>query len=177
MLITGLLLPDCSAHLSHTVFIAVRCTAEKTVWTGEVEVGFRSNVVVQSPSLATLCLFPPFSHVLLLFLTFPIQMLMAVEDACPFATLPRSFLAQVSPVPERCHSLGDLSRSPTTGRRAATYATSSSANASPLRRVLTRRMNTCPHQELQQPLHTSACAVLLEQPVCSPLSLWHFVSK
>lgn len=104
---------------------------------------------------------------------------MPVEDTSPCATLPRSHLAQVGPVPERWHSLGDLSRSPVLGRRAAMYATSSSADISPLRRVLTRRMNACPHQHLQprQPLRTSARAVVLEQPVCSPLSLWHFVSK
>ncbi|KAM7367296.1 hypothetical protein PAMP_015209 [Pampus punctatissimus] len=63
------------------------------------------------------------------------------------------------------------------GRRAAAYATSSSADVSPLRRVLTRRMNMCPHHQHQQPLHTSACTVVLEQPVCSPYSLWHFVKK
>ncbi|XP_071358720.1 membrane-associated guanylate kinase, WW and PDZ domain-containing protein 2a isoform X4 [Trachinotus anak] len=110
----------------------------------------------------------------------PLPTIYRVEDVSPCATLHRPPLAQVGPVPERCHSLGDLSRSPTLGRRAAAYTTSSSADVSPLRRVLTRRMNMCPHQHQQQqhqPLHTSACAVVLEQPVCSPLSLWHFVKK
>ncbi|XP_039998842.1 membrane-associated guanylate kinase, WW and PDZ domain-containing protein 2a isoform X4 [Xiphias gladius] len=112
----------------------------------------------------------------------PLPTIYRVEDASPCATLPRSPLAQVGQVPERCHSLGDLSRSPTLGRRAGLYATSSSADVSPLRRVLTRRMNMCPHhqqqqQEQHQQLHTSACAVVLEQPVCSPFSLWHFVKK
>ncbi|XP_051248323.1 membrane-associated guanylate kinase, WW and PDZ domain-containing protein 2a isoform X4 [Dicentrarchus labrax] len=108
----------------------------------------------------------------------PLPTIYRVEDASPCATLHRSPLVQVGPVPERCHSLGDLSRSPTLGRRAAAYATSSSADVSPLRRVLTRRMNMCPyHHQQQQPLHTSACTVVLEQPVCSPFSLWHFVKK
>ncbi|XP_062239087.1 membrane-associated guanylate kinase, WW and PDZ domain-containing protein 2a isoform X3 [Platichthys flesus] len=109
----------------------------------------------------------------------PLPSIYRVEDAKPCATLPRSALTQVGPVPERCHSLGDLSRSPTLCRRAAVYATtSSSTDVSPLRRVLTRRRNMCPHQrQQQQPLHTSACAVVLEQPVCSPYSLWHFVKK
>ncbi|XP_035003620.2 membrane-associated guanylate kinase, WW and PDZ domain-containing protein 2a isoform X1 [Hippoglossus stenolepis] len=114
----------------------------------------------------------------------PLPTIYRVEDAKPCATLPRSALTQVGPVPERCHSLGDLSCSPTLCRRAAVYATSSSTDVSPLRRVLTRRMNMCPHQQQrrqrrqqQQPLHTSACAVVLEQPVCSPYSLWHFVKK
>ncbi|KAM3587552.1 uncharacterized protein V6R79_008829 [Siganus canaliculatus] len=121
----------------------------------------------------------------------PLPTIYRVEDASPCATLPRPPLVQVGPLPERCHSLGDLSRSPTLGRRAAAYATSSSANVSPLRRVLTRRMNMCPHQhqqqqqqqqqqqkpQQQQPLHTPACTVVLEQPVCSPFSLWHFVKK
>ncbi|XP_069021024.1 membrane-associated guanylate kinase, WW and PDZ domain-containing protein 2a isoform X3 [Embiotoca jacksoni] len=109
----------------------------------------------------------------------PLPTIYRVEDASRCATLPRPPLVQVGPVPERCHSLGDLSRrSPTLGRRAAAYATSSSADVSPLRRVLTRRMNACPHQRhQQQPLHTSACTVVLEQPVCSPVSLWHFVKK
>ncbi|KAG8005557.1 Membrane-associated guanylate kinase [Nibea albiflora] len=115
----------------------------------------------------------------------PLPTIYRVEDVSPFATLPRPPpLVQVGPVPERCHSLGDLSRSPTLGRRV--YATSASADVSPLRRVLTRRMNVCPHQQhqhhhnqqqQQQPLHTSACTVVLEQPVCSPFSLWHFVKK
>ncbi|KAK5606278.1 hypothetical protein CRENBAI_024081 [Crenichthys baileyi] len=97
-----------------------------------------------------------------------------VEDASPSPTLPRRPRAQVGRLPERCHSLGDLSRSPTTGRRAPSYATSSSADVSPLRSVLTRRMNTCPHRQRHpQPLYASACTVLLEQPVCSPYSLWH----
>lgn len=112
--------------------------------------------------------------------SFSLQTLMPVEDASPCATLPRSPLAQVGPVPERCHSLGDLSHSPSLGRRATAYATSSSADVSPLRRVLTRRMKICPNQQQQQqqqPLHTSACTVVLEQPVYSPFSLWHFVSK
>lgn len=106
-----------------------------------------------------------------------------VEGAAPCATLPRSHhLAQVAPLAERCHSLCDLSRSsPTAARRAAAaYATSSSANVSPLRRVLTRRVNPCPHQHrhLQEvPLRSSACTVLLEQPICSSASLWHLVSK
>ncbi|KAM4569467.1 membrane-associated guanylate kinase, WW and PDZ domain-containing protein 2a isoform 3-T3 [Odontesthes bonariensis] len=108
----------------------------------------------------------------------PLPTIYRVEDASPSATLPRPPRAQVGLVPERCHSLGDLSRSPALGRRAAAYATSSSADVSPLRHVLTRRMNMCPHhQQHQQPLHTSACTVVLEQPVCSPYSLWHFVKK
>ncbi|XP_037615841.1 membrane-associated guanylate kinase, WW and PDZ domain-containing protein 2a isoform X4 [Sebastes umbrosus] len=116
----------------------------------------------------------------------PLPTIYRVEDVIPCATLPRPPRVQVDPVPERCHSLGDLSRSPTLGRRVAAYATSSSADVSPLRRVLTRRMNTCPHhqhhhqqqqQQQRQPLHTSACTVVLEQPVCSPFSLWHFVKK
>ncbi|KAM9846170.1 membrane-associated guanylate kinase, WW and PDZ domain-containing protein 2a [Aulostomus maculatus] len=110
----------------------------------------------------------------------PLPTIYRVEDASPCATLPRSPLAQVGPRPERCHSLGDLSRSPPAVRRAAAFATSSSADVSPLRRVLTRRMNMCPHQQQQQqqqPLRTSACTVVLEQPVYSPLSLWHFVKK
>ncbi|XP_034719895.1 membrane-associated guanylate kinase, WW and PDZ domain-containing protein 2a isoform X3 [Etheostoma cragini] len=105
----------------------------------------------------------------------PLPTIYRVEDASPCAPLPRSPLVQVGSGPVRCHSLSDLSRSPTLGRRAA--ATSSSADVSPLRRVLTRRMNTCPHQQQRQPLHTSACTVVLEQPVCSPFSLWHFVKK
>ncbi|XP_055087970.1 membrane-associated guanylate kinase, WW and PDZ domain-containing protein 2a isoform X4 [Periophthalmus magnuspinnatus] len=104
----------------------------------------------------------------------PLPTIYRVEDVCPFATLPRPFLAQVGTVHERCRSMSDLPRSPAAGRRAAAFGTSSSASASPLRRVLTRRMNTCPHQE---PLHTSACTVLLQQPVLSPESLWHFVKK
>ncbi|XP_047192329.1 membrane-associated guanylate kinase, WW and PDZ domain-containing protein 2a isoform X4 [Scophthalmus maximus] len=111
----------------------------------------------------------------------PLPSIYRAEDAKPCATLPRSVLAQVGAVPERCHSLGDLSRSPAQGRRAAACAASSSADVSPLRRVLTRRMNMCPHhhqqQQQQQPLHASACAVVLEQPVCSPFSLWHIVKK
>lgn len=109
---------------------------------------------------------------------FSLQTLTPVEDASPCATLPRSPHVQVGPVPERCHSLSDLSRSPALGCRTASYTKSSSADVSPLRRVLTRRMNMCPnHRQKQRPLHTSACAVVLEQPVCSPYSLWHFVSK
>ncbi|CAL9682844.1 unnamed protein product [Knipowitschia caucasica] len=104
----------------------------------------------------------------------PLPTIYRVEDACPFATLPRSFLAQVGTVHERCHSLSDLPRSPATGRRPAAFTTSSSASASPLRRILTRRMNMCPNQE---PLHTSACTVLLQQPVFTPPSLWHCVKK
>ncbi|XP_026218272.1 membrane-associated guanylate kinase, WW and PDZ domain-containing protein 2a isoform X2 [Anabas testudineus] len=109
----------------------------------------------------------------------PLPTIYRVEDASPCATLPRSPLVQVSSVPERCRSLCDLSHSPTLGRRAAAYTTSSSAHVSPLRRVLTRRMNLCPNQQQQQqqPLHTSSCTVVLEQPVCSPFSLWHFVKK
>ncbi|CAG5927429.1 unnamed protein product [Menidia menidia] len=111
----------------------------------------------------------------------PLPTIYRVEDASPCATLPRPPRGQAGPagpVPERCRSLGDLSRSPALGRRAAAYATSSSADVSPLRHVLTRRMNMCPHhQPYQQPLHTAACTVVLEQPVCSPYSLWHFVKK
>ncbi|XP_014877207.1 membrane-associated guanylate kinase, WW and PDZ domain-containing protein 2-like, partial [Poecilia latipinna] len=108
----------------------------------------------------------------------PLPAIYRAEDASPSATLPRRPRAQAGPVPERCHSLGDLSRSPTTGRRAPSYATSSSAEVSPLRSVLTRRMNTCPHRQRHpQPLYASACTVLLEQPVCSPYSLWHIVKK
>ncbi|KAK9525806.1 hypothetical protein VZT92_016484 [Zoarces viviparus] len=116
----------------------------------------------------------------------PLPTIYRVEDASPCSTLPRSARVQVGAVPERCHSLGDLSRSPTLGRRVAACDTSSSADASPLRRVLTRRMNMCPHHHQHhhhhhhqqcQPLPTSACAVVLEQPVCSPFSLWHFVKK
>ncbi|KAK1906321.1 Membrane-associated guanylate kinase WW and PDZ domain containing protein 2 [Dissostichus eleginoides] len=110
----------------------------------------------------------------------PLPTIYRVEDASPCATLPRPPRVQVGPLPERCHSLSDLSHSPTPGRRAAAYATSSSTDISPLRRFLTRRMNTCPHHQNQQtqrqPLHASACTVL-EQPVCSPYSLWHFVKK
>ncbi|KAM3858834.1 membrane-associated guanylate kinase, WW and PDZ domain-containing protein 2a [Diretmus argenteus] len=112
----------------------------------------------------------------------PLPTIYREEDASPSATLPRSPLARIGPVPERCHSLSDLTPSPILGRRAAVYGMSSSANVSPLRCVLTRRINTCPHhhqpqQQQQQPLHTSACTVVLEQPVCSPVSLWHFVKK
>ncbi|XP_047430996.1 membrane-associated guanylate kinase, WW and PDZ domain-containing protein 2a isoform X4 [Mugil cephalus] len=109
----------------------------------------------------------------------PLPAIYRVEDASRCATLPRPPLAQVGSAPGRCHSLGDLSRSPTTGRRAYAYASSSSADVSPLRRVLTRRMNTCPHhQQLPPPpLHASACTVVLEHPLCSPYSLWHFVKK
>ncbi|XP_027899125.1 membrane-associated guanylate kinase, WW and PDZ domain-containing protein 2a isoform X1 [Xiphophorus couchianus] len=108
----------------------------------------------------------------------PLPAIYRAEDASPSATLPRRPCAQVGPAPERCHSLGDLSRSPKTGRRAPSYATSSSAEVSPLRSVLTRRMNTCTHRQRHpQPLYASACTVLLEQPVCSPYSLWHIVKK
>ncbi|XP_068162652.1 membrane-associated guanylate kinase, WW and PDZ domain-containing protein 2a isoform X3 [Antennarius striatus] len=108
----------------------------------------------------------------------PLPSIYRVEEAGPCATLPRSHLIQVSPVPERSYSLSDLPRSPTLGRRAAA-CTSSSANVSPLRRILTRRMNMCPHHDhqQQQPLHNPTCTVVLEQSVCNPLSLWHFVKK
>ncbi|XP_068611533.1 membrane-associated guanylate kinase, WW and PDZ domain-containing protein 2a [Brachionichthys hirsutus] len=103
----------------------------------------------------------------------PLPSIYRVEEAGPCATLPRAHLIQVIPVPERSHSLSDLSRSPTLGRsRAAAANASSPANVSPLRRVLTRRMNVCP-----RPPHSPACTVVLEQPVCTPLSLWHFVKK
>ncbi|KAM9328026.1 membrane-associated guanylate kinase, WW and PDZ domain-containing protein 2a [Pholidichthys leucotaenia] len=108
----------------------------------------------------------------------PLPTIYRVEDASPCATLPRTPHTQVGPVPVRCHSLGDLSRSPALGHRTALYTASSSADVSPLRRVLTRRMNMCPSpKQRQQPPHTSACAVVLEQPACSPYSLWHFVKK
>ncbi|KAI4802942.1 hypothetical protein KUCAC02_006509, partial [Chaenocephalus aceratus] len=110
----------------------------------------------------------------------PLPTIYREEDASPCATLPRPPRVQAGPLPDRCHSLSDLSRSPTPSCRAAAYATSSSTDVSPLRRFLTRRMNTCPHHQNQQtqrqPLHASACTVL-EQPVCSPYSLWHFVKK
>lgn len=186
----GLLLPDSTLYQ----FVTVGCVLlEKTVWTRKVEVCFCSNVVSRhSESRACLCgsvhwgsfssfsihlcLFPPLPASFYSF--FSLQTLMPVEDASPCATLPRSHLVQVGPVPERCHSLSDLSRSPALGRRTASYTKSSSADVSPLRRVLTRRMNMCPnHKQKQQPLRTPACAVVLEQPVCSPYSLWHFVSK
>ncbi|TWW64782.1 Membrane-associated guanylate kinase, WW and PDZ domain-containing protein 2 [Takifugu flavidus] len=116
-------------------------------------------------------------HARPLILLSPVQNPIPVADASPCSTLPRPRLAQVGVAPERCHSLGDLSRSPSFGRRAV-YATSSSADVSPLRRVLTRRMNTCPHQrQRQQPARGPACTVVVEQPVCSPVSLWHLVKK
>lgn len=172
LLMTSLLLPESSTNSPPTR--AVGCMKKLSgPLEVEVEVCLHSESRHSSEALSS-----PSPH-LLPPPPFPCKTLMPVEDASPCATLPRSHLAQVGPVPERWHSLGDLSRSPTLGRRAATYATSSSADISPLRRVLTRGMNACPHQHRQQrqPLHTSACAVVLEQPVCSPLSLWHFVSK
>lgn len=166
---------------------AAGCAAVKeSVWTVEAEVCFSSPspLQVRNPPSLTLCvpssealsprlpsLLPPCSSFFLTLLT-------PVEDAAPSATLPRRLRAQIGLVPERCHSLGDLSRSPTTGRKAPSYAASSSADVSPLRSVLTRRMTTCPHgQRHPQPLHASTCTVLLEQPLCSPFSLWHIVSK
>ncbi|KAM9823924.1 membrane-associated guanylate kinase, WW and PDZ domain-containing protein 2a [Neosynchiropus ocellatus] len=104
----------------------------------------------------------------------PLPAIYRVGSASPCATLPRSPLVQVGLLSERSHSLGDLSCSPQAVRRAAAYATSSSANASPLRSVLTRRLKRCPHH---RPPPASACAVLLERPVCSPLSLWQLLKK
>lgn len=64
---TGLLLPDSSANSPPA--IAVGCTArkKKTVWTGEVEVCFHSNIVVhRSESLqwGSLCSLSPHLHLL-----------------------------------------------------------------------------------------------------------------
>lgn len=93
-------------------------------------------------------------------------------DAGPSSTLPRPRPAPAGPQPERCRSLGDLSRSPPVGRRAAVRAASSSADVSPLRRVLTRRMNTCAHHRPRP-----ACTVVVQKPVCSPAPLWCSASK
>ncbi|XP_023808415.1 membrane-associated guanylate kinase, WW and PDZ domain-containing protein 2 isoform X5 [Oryzias latipes] len=102
----------------------------------------------------------------------PLPTIYRVEDASPCATLPRPPRAQFGAAPGRCHSLGDLSRSPALARRAAAHAAYCSADVSPLRQVLTRRLNVQPTP------HNPACTtVVLEQPVCSPYSLWHFVKK
>lgn len=112
-------------------------------------------------------------HVRLLILLSPVQTWPPpAVDAGPSSTLPRPRPAQAGPQPERCRSLGDLSHSPPFGRRAAVRAASSSADVSPLRRVLTRRMNSCAHH---RPRPT--CTVVVEQPVCSPAPLWCSASK
>nr|XP_043876310.1 membrane-associated guanylate kinase, WW and PDZ domain-containing protein 2-like isoform X3 [Solea senegalensis] len=104
----------------------------------------------------------------------PLPTIYRVEDAGPCATLPRPPPAQVDAVaPERCHSLGDLPHSPALGRRVA----SSSANVSPLRHVLTRRMTMCPHHHQHQHQQHQQQHHQQQPPVCSALSLWHVVKK
>ncbi|XP_054608752.1 membrane-associated guanylate kinase, WW and PDZ domain-containing protein 2a isoform X5 [Dunckerocampus dactyliophorus] len=99
----------------------------------------------------------------------PLPAIYRVEDASPCATLPRSYPPQVGPAsaPERSHSLGDLSssRSPPVLRRAASPF--ASADISPLRHVLTRRMNMSPRRPPLPHLRTAR----------SPSPLWRCVKK
>ncbi|XP_061523162.1 membrane-associated guanylate kinase, WW and PDZ domain-containing protein 2a isoform X14 [Phycodurus eques] len=73
----------------------------------------------------------------------PLPAIFRVQDGGPRATLPRSAAAHPGLAPERCRSLTDLSsRSPPAARRPASPFTA--ADVSPLRHVLTRRINMSP---------------------------------
>ncbi|XP_077566060.1 membrane-associated guanylate kinase, WW and PDZ domain-containing protein 2a isoform X2 [Stigmatopora nigra] len=92
------------------------------------------------------------------FPSFPLQ------DGGPSATLPMPSVtyAAAGLPPERCHSLDDLSwRSPAAARRPG--SPSASADVSPLRHVLMRRLKMSPRHRRHAP--------------CSPSSLCRFVKK
>ncbi|XP_061767980.1 membrane-associated guanylate kinase, WW and PDZ domain-containing protein 2a isoform X3 [Nerophis ophidion] len=110
----------------------------------------------------------------------PLPAIYRVADASPCASLPRSYLSQVGLAlpPERSHSLGDLSSScspPILRRADSPFA---SADISPLRHVLTRRMIMSPRRPPPPHLRTAAaCTMVLERPGRSPSPLWRFVKK
>ncbi|XP_061617911.1 membrane-associated guanylate kinase, WW and PDZ domain-containing protein 2a isoform X4 [Phyllopteryx taeniolatus] len=73
----------------------------------------------------------------------PLPAIFRVQDGGPRATLPRSSAVHPGLAPERCRSLTDLSsRSPPAARRPASPF--AAADVSPLRHVLTRRINMSP---------------------------------
>ncbi|XP_077450006.1 membrane-associated guanylate kinase, WW and PDZ domain-containing protein 2a isoform X2 [Stigmatopora argus] len=86
-----------------------------------------------------------------------------LQDGGPSATLPRPSFAYAGPSPERCHSLDDLSwRSPMAARRPA--SPSASADVSPLRHVLMRRLKMSPRHRHAQRSPSSLCRFVKKPP-------------